>query len=64
LKKGADESFFLLRIDGAIEQSNISWATSLRRMRHIGDFSKWKYHDSYIKALDRLLRNLKSENKA
>jgi hypothetical protein len=44
--------------------TNQPWAASLRRIRHIGDFSRWKNHDSYQKAFDRLLRDLKSESKA
>ncbi|MGA9771422.1 MAG: toll/interleukin-1 receptor domain-containing protein [Blastocatellia bacterium] len=55
---------FPVRIDDAIEQSHTAWAASLRRMRHIGDFNKWKDHDSYSKAFERLLRDLKSEGKA
>ena len=54
---------FPVRIDDAIEQSNTAWAASLRRVRHIGDFSKWKDHDSYSKAFERLLRDLKAESK-
>ena len=34
---------------------------SIRHIRHIGDFNKWKDHDSYQKAFDRLLRDLKAE---
>jgi hypothetical protein len=29
--------------------------------RHIGDFTRWKDHDAYQKALDRLLRDLRVE---
>jgi hypothetical protein len=29
--------------------------------RHIGDFTCWKEHDVYQKALDRLLRDLRVE---
>jgi hypothetical protein len=29
--------------------------------RHIGDFTHWKEHDAYQKALDRLLRDLRVE---
>jgi hypothetical protein len=29
--------------------------------RHIGDFTRWKNHDAYQKALDRLLRDLRIE---
>jgi hypothetical protein len=32
-----------------------------RRTRHVGDFTNWKGHDSYRKAFDRLLRDLKAE---
>jgi len=53
---------FPVCIDDAIEQSNKAWAASLRRMRHIGDFSRWKDHDSYSKAFSRLLRDLKAES--
>ncbi len=55
---------FPVRIDDAIEQSNTAWAASLRRMRHIGDFSKWKDYDSYSKVFERLLHDLKSDSKA
>jgi hypothetical protein len=54
---------FPVRIDDAIEQRNTAWAASLRRMRHIGDFSRWKDYDSYSKAFERRLRDLKSESK-
>ena len=27
--------------------------------RHVGDFTRWKEHDAYSKALERLLRDLK-----
>jgi hypothetical protein len=30
-------------------------------MRHIGDFTRWKEHDAYQKAFNRLLRDLKAE---
>jgi hypothetical protein len=36
-------------------------AADIRRTRHIGDFRKWKDHDSFQKSLDRLLRDLKSQ---
>ena len=31
----------------------------MRGQRHIGDFTRWKEHDAYRKALERLLRDLK-----
>jgi hypothetical protein len=38
-----------------------AWAADLRRTRHIGDFTRWKDHDSYQKAFERLLRDLEAE---
>jgi hypothetical protein len=37
-----------------------AWAAKIRRTRHIGDFSRWKDHDSYHQAFNRLLRDLKA----
>ena len=48
-------------MDKAVEDTDAAWAASIRRQRHIADFSKWKDHDSYQKAFDRLLKNLKAE---
>jgi hypothetical protein len=33
----------------------------LQQHPHIGDFTRWKKHDAYQKALDRLLRDLRVE---
>jgi uncharacterized protein YjbI with pentapeptide repeats len=52
---------FPIRLDDAVMQTQQAWAATLRRMRHIGEFSEWKDHDSYQKALGRLLRDLKAE---
>ena len=52
---------FPIRLDTAVMDTDKSWASKLRRSRHIGDFTKWKDHDSYQKAFDRLLRDLKAE---
>ena len=52
---------FPIRLDDTVMQTNQAWAADIRRMRHIGDFSNWKNHDEYQKALNRLLRDLKSE---
>jgi hypothetical protein len=40
---------------------SIPYAASLRRMRHIGDFRKWKHHDAYSKAFARLMTDLQSD---
>jgi hypothetical protein len=50
---------FPIRLDDAVNDTSLAWARHIHRTRNIGDFSKWKDHDSYQKALTRLLRDLK-----
>lgn len=50
-----------IRLDDAVMHTDKAWASKLRRSRHIGDFTRWKDHDSYQKAFDRLLRDLQAE---
>ncbi len=50
---------FPIRLDNAVMDTNVPWANMIRQSRHIGDFTHWKDHDSYRKAFDRLLRDLK-----
>ena len=38
-----------------------AWARLLRGQRNIGDFTRWKEHDAYRQALERLLRDLQVE---
>jgi uncharacterized protein YjbI with pentapeptide repeats len=52
---------FPIRLDDAVMKSKIGWAGNIQRGRHIGDFCTWKDHDSYQRAFDRLLRDLKAE---
>ena len=52
---------FPVRIDTAVFDSPLSWATEIRHERNIGDFTCWKNHDDYQKAFTRLLRDLKTE---
>jgi hypothetical protein len=52
---------FPVRLDDAVMESPYAWAAEVRK-RHIGDFRKWKDHDSFQKSLDRLLRDLKSQD--
>jgi uncharacterized protein YjbI with pentapeptide repeats len=52
---------FPIRLDDAVMETKEAWAADIRRTRYIGDFSRWKDHDSYQKALERLLRDLKAE---
>jgi TIR domain len=51
---------FPIRLDEAVMETNQAWAADIRRTRHIGDFRDWKNHDSYKKAFERLLRDLKA----
>ena len=51
---------FPIRLDDAVMETDQAWAADIRRGRHIGDFRDWKNHDSYKKAFDRLLRDLKA----
>jgi len=55
---------FPIRLDSAVMDTDKAWAAKLRRSRHIGDFTRWKDHDSYQKAFDRLMRDLKAEEPA
>ena len=50
---------FPIKLDETVMQTEQAWAADIRRMRHIGDFCAWKQHESYQKALSRLLDDLK-----
>ncbi len=52
---------FPVRLDEAVMPATQAWAADIRRMRHIGDFTRWKEHDEYQKAFARLIRDLKAE---
>jgi hypothetical protein len=52
---------FPVRLDAIVMEANQAWAADIRRTRHIGDFSRWKDHDAYQQAFERLLRDLKAE---
>lgn len=51
---------FPIKIDDAVIESEQAWAATIRRTKHIGDFTGWKDHDLYRKAFDRLVRDLKA----
>jgi len=53
------EVLFPIRLDDTIMQTTQSWAATLRRTRHIGDFTQWKEPKIYRVAFARLLRDLK-----
>jgi uncharacterized protein YjbI with pentapeptide repeats len=50
---------FPIRLDDTVMKTTEAWASKLRDNRNIGDFRKWKDHDAYEKALERVLRDLK-----
>jgi TIR domain len=52
---------FPVRLDDAVMESKTGWSADIKRTRHIGDFRRWKDHDGYRKAFERLLRDLKVE---
>jgi len=54
---------FPIRLDDAVMKIETGWPALIRNTRNIGDFRKWKQHDSYQKAFDRLLRDLRAEEK-
>lgn len=51
---------FPVRIDNAVTTLETGWPVLIRNTRNIGDFRRWKTHDVYQKAFDRLLRDLKA----
>jgi hypothetical protein len=63
-KERRDKStvLFPIRLDDAVMTTTKSWPETIRD-RNIGDFRDWKNHDSYKKALDRLLRDLKASER-
>jgi hypothetical protein len=60
-RKSGKLVLFPVRLDEAVMETPKAWAANLRRTRQIGDFTRWKAHDAYQQALQRLLRDLKAE---
>ena len=54
---------FPIRLDDSVMDTDKAWAADIRRQRHIGDFRDWKDHDSFKKAFERLLRDLKASER-
>jgi uncharacterized protein YjbI with pentapeptide repeats len=50
-----------IRLDDTISQTKEAWAATLRRERHIGDFTKWTDPLAYQSAFARLLQDLKQD---
>jgi hypothetical protein len=49
---------FPIRIDDAVMEIKSGWPALLKNTRNVGDFTRWKEHDSYWKTFERLLRDL------
>lgn len=52
---------FPVMLDNSVMKIESGGSADIRRSRNIGDFRKWKDHDAYQKAFNRLLRDLKAE---
>ncbi len=52
---------FPVRLDDTVLTTAEPWAAKLRDNRNVGDFRRWKEHDAYTRALERLLRDLRVE---
>jgi TIR domain len=51
---------FPVRIDNTVMTLETGWPALICNTRNIGDFRRWKTHDVYQQAFDRLLRDLKA----
>jgi hypothetical protein len=49
---------FPVRIDDAVMETPEPWARKLHDQRNIGDFRRWKDHDTYKQSLGRVMRDL------
>jgi hypothetical protein len=56
-RKRGQIMLFPIRLDEAVMATKEAWAAKLRA-RLIGDFTRWKDHDSYRQSLERVLRDL------
>jgi TIR domain/Pentapeptide repeats (8 copies) len=54
---------FPIRLDKTVMEIEGGWPALIRNTRNIGDFSRWKRHETYQRAFERLLRDLKAESK-
>lgn len=57
--KNKNTVLFPVRLDDKVTEIDAGWASHVKNTRHIGDFRKWKDHDSYHSNFKRLVRDLK-----
>jgi len=50
---------FPIMIDNYLFETQQSWASDIRRTRHVGNFQDWLEYSSYSNAFERLLRDLR-----
>ncbi|MGB2696080.1 MAG: toll/interleukin-1 receptor domain-containing protein [Dehalococcoidia bacterium] len=60
-EKTGRSALFPIRLDDAVMKIDTGWPADVRRIWNIGDFGRWKEHDAYQGAFERLMRDLKSE---
>jgi hypothetical protein len=60
-KRQQQRVLFPIAVDDAVKHATQAWAATIRRRKHIGNFTRWEYDKYYQQAFDRLLRDLKSE---
>lgn len=49
-----------IRLDEAVLDTREDWAAKIKRRRHIGDFSGWQDENTYNRAFERLVRDIKA----
>ena len=54
---------FPVRLDDAIENADEAWVRQIWDTRNVGDFRDWKDHDAYREAFQRVLRDLRDEDR-
>ena len=59
-RPGGGTVLFPVRLDDSIFEIGEGWPALVKDTRHVGDFTRWKEHDSYQKAFGRLLRDLRA----
>ncbi|MCI0490986.1 MAG: toll/interleukin-1 receptor domain-containing protein, partial [Blastocatellia bacterium] len=52
-------TLFPIRVDDTVMSVKSGWPSLIKNTRNIGDFREWKNYESYRKAFDRLVRDLK-----
>ena len=60
-RRRGETVLFPIRVDDSVFDVEAHWAQQIRLTRNICDFTGWKDHDSYQKALKRVLADLRPE---